>query len=219
MSKCLLVTLCVCSVLPPAQSHAGVLSEFVKAIGRAAVKKGGSEAIKRSASSTVKAAAKSSAGKALRTSARKTITVNGVASNTATNFGAQAMMESSTPKKVTEAALNKGGLGDRVMSFFWRNKAVIAGGTATGVVLANPEATLKAGEKFSSSLLENVAKPSIDGTLRHVVAPATGGTIVGVVLLFGTCILAVAAIFSIWRKTHQFRRIASFGAFLARPKF
>jgi hypothetical protein len=66
----------------------------------------------------------------------------------------------------------KGGKGDQIVDFLWRNKATIAGGTLLATLVVNPDKVLGASSDAAATVIEATGREVAAPIARDVVRPA-----------------------------------------------
>ncbi len=161
MNRKLMEMVCVVVVgnmLSLGNAYAGVLGEIVEQTGKAVVRTVTGEA--------VEAGAKSAAKQTLKRAVQE-----------AGEAGAKRAAAKSAG--LIDDVVSKGGVGDSVADFAWRNKGTLAGAAAVATMVANPETTLASGASMFNS--------SVDSAAKHVVGPAvtsSGGLFWGLFLVW-----------------------------------
>lgn len=253
-----ILTACLAILVSGESIHAGgVVSETLKAAGKAVARKLGGEVVEEGTKNVSKRLIRELAKEGAEQSAKR---AGSVAAGTASSLGRSAASgfagstglvatygddalraasrvssqnarrlelmagELKATGKASEviALIAKNGAGDQVVDYLWRNKATLVGGAAVTTLLLNPEAAIAAGGELGSAVVnatgEYVAKPAVEGTLQHVIAPVIGGSAINAWLFFAVGILVIAGTVGFWIRTRKLRRAASIVSFVtSRP--
>ena len=135
----------ICFACGPMKLQAGVGTEIVKQAG--------------------KAATKVVAGKIVESGTRN------VAKQLAVKLGVEA---AESTAKGAASIIAKGGLGDDVAKFAWRNKGTIVGGAALATAVANPKESIAASANLLGQGIQAGAS-NVAGPIATKVAKDTGG--------------------------------------------